>query len=117
MAESERVLRTEEKFQELVQLFRTKGHHRKGTSQSLTTAFVDLCFFSSSALDLLSQFHKGPTTALSGVLPTIEYLQNLGTDNLDLVLSYSKWVLAENADDGLRVSWKKMIFGHCMQAV
>ena len=30
LTESERVLRNEEKFQELVQLFRTKGKHSKG---------------------------------------------------------------------------------------
>ena len=57
-----------------------------------------------AALDLLSQLHKGPTGPLSGVSPTIDYLQNLGKENLDLVLSYSKWVLAESPDDGLRVS-------------
>ena len=101
VAESERVLRTEEKFQELVQLFRTKGQHKKGI---LLFKNQFQFFFSSSALELLTQFHKGPAVALSGVWPTIEYLQNLGTDNLDLILSYSRWVLQENPDDGLRVS-------------
>lgn len=84
LTESERVLRNEEKYQELVQLFRTKGKHSK-------------------ALELLHQFHKGPTGPLSGVWPTIDYLQNVTKDHIDLILKYSKWVLKLNPDEGIKI--------------
>lgn len=53
---------------------------------------------------MLHKFHKGPYTVLSGVWPTIDYLQNLGCDNIDLILKYSEWVLRESPDDGIKVS-------------
>jgi hypothetical protein len=34
---------------------------------------------------------------LSGVDPTITYLQNLGAKHLDLILDYSKWVIKVSA--------------------
>ena len=55
------------------------------------------------ALELLHQFHKGPTGPLSGVWPTIDYLQNLTKDHIDLILKYSKWVLKLNPDEGIKV--------------
>lgn len=116
MSESERVLRNEEKFKELVQLFQTKGQHKKGTPLTqwcpLTPA---LHLF--SALDLLTQFHKGPTSELSGVLPTIEYLQNIGKDDMELVLQYSKWVLRENPNEGLRVSPSCVSIPNCFVVI
>lgn len=55
------------------------------------------------ALDLLYKFQEGPYAALSGVWSTIDYLQNLGCENIDLILEYSKWVLNKNTDDGIKV--------------
>ena len=46
-----------------------------------------------TALQLLSQFSRGPSGPLSGVWPTIGYLQNLGPESIDLILEYSKWVI------------------------
>ena len=40
LAESERVLRAQEKFQELVQLFQTKGQHKKGMPTVVTDLFI-----------------------------------------------------------------------------
>ena len=102
--ESERVLRTDEKFQELVQLYQTKGQHKSGTNNNNIITACPLLNIFSLALDMLHKFHKGPYTVLSGVWPTIDYLQNLGCDNIDLILKYSEWVLRESPDDGIKVS-------------
>ncbi|XP_019851602.1 PREDICTED: vam6/Vps39-like protein [Amphimedon queenslandica] len=84
LGESERVLRNDEKFQELVQLYQTKGQHKL-------------------ALTMLHSFHGGPNSSLSGVWPTIDYLQNLGSENIELILKYSEWVLQESPDDGIKI--------------
>jgi hypothetical protein len=83
VAESERVLRQDEKFTELVDLFKSKQMHRQ-------------------ALTLLSQFRKGPTETLKGVWPTIDYLQSLGSEHTPLILEYSIWVVKDSPDDALR---------------
>eukprot|EP00731_Ephydatia_muelleri_P022083 Em0014g674a len=75
LAECEKVLKQENKYQELVDLYNSKGQHEK-------------------ALRLLMEFSKGPTSSgLCGLEPTITYLQNLGKDNLSLILDYSKLVI------------------------
>jgi hypothetical protein len=84
VAESERVLRNEEKFIELVDLFKSKKMHRQ-------------------ALTLLSQFRRGPTDTLKGVWPTTEYLQSLGSEYIPLILEYSEWVIKDSPDDALRI--------------
>ena len=61
------------------------------------------------ALDLLFQFRKGPTTLLSGVWPTIDYLQNLSVDDMSLILKYSDWVLRDSPEEGIKVG----IHVHC----
>ena len=55
------------------------------------------------ALDLLFQFRKGPTALLSGVWPTIDYLQNLSVDDMSLILMYSEWVLRDSPEEGIKV--------------
>ena len=66
--------------------------------------WIALLPFSCPALELLSKFRDGPTGPLSGVQPTIQYLQGLGKDNIDLIFAHSKWVLEEDGEEGLRVS-------------
>lgn len=53
---------------------------------------------------MLHSFHGGPNSSLSGVWPTIDYLQNLGSENIELILKYSEWVLQESPDDGIKVT-------------
>lgn len=36
--------------------------------------------------------------------PSITYLQRLGSEYLDTVFQYSKWILGENSEMGLEVS-------------
>ena len=47
---------------------------------------------------MLKQFSKGPVSALTGVWPTIGYLQNLRGEHIDLVLEYSKWIIKVSID-------------------
>ena len=61
---------------------------------------------SSQALNVLFDCHRNsPTPSLEGISPTIKYLEMLGNANIDIVLHYSKWVLEENPEGGLKVSW------------
>lgn len=60
----------------------------------------------SQALNVLFDCHRNsPTPSLEGISPTIKYLEMLGNANIDIVLHYSKWVLEENPEGGLKVSW------------
>ena len=47
---------------------------------------------------MLKQFSKGPVSALSGVWPTISYLQNLRGEHIDLILEFSKWIIKVSTD-------------------
>ena len=45
------------------------------------------------ALQQLEQFSSGPNSPLTGVEPTIKYLQNLGAKYIDVILENSQWVI------------------------
>ena len=61
-----------------------------------------------SALRLLKESSKGPTSyGLCGLEPTIQYLQNLGKENLPLILEYSKAVIRVSLKPGSGLGpWK-----------
>ncbi|KAF8975925.1 Vam6/Vps39-like protein [Entomortierella lignicola] len=74
--ETESLLMKHKKYKELVDFYRGKGQHLK-------------------ALELLESVHTLPGD-MSGVLPTVHYLQRLGPDHIDLILKFGTWIL--NAD-------------------
>lgn len=82
--ESERALKKYQKLSELIILYQQKGLHKK-------------------ALDLLMKEARKPDSPLEGHLRTVFYLQQLGKSHLDIVLEYSKWVLSEHPEDGLKI--------------
>ncbi len=45
------------------------------------------------ALQLLHQFSSGLIAPLTGIWATVDYLQNLGANQIDLILEYSKWII------------------------
>ncbi|KAL0481518.1 vacuolar protein sorting protein VPS39 [Acrasis kona] len=71
----QRILLQYHKFQELITFFRTKELHEQ-------------------ALQLLKNLSRSESKEMSGVNPTIQYLTQLKT-RPDLIMSYSKWVLAQ----------------------
>jgi len=82
--ECERVLAKAKKVNELVLLYQSKGNHKK-------------------ALDLLLRQSDIPTGPLSGPKKTVDYLQHLGADHVQLVIDYSKWVLKKHPEEGLKI--------------
>lgn len=82
--ESERALKKYQKYSELIILYNRKGLHRK-------------------ALELLFRQAKKPDSPLKGHERTVQYLQHLGKDHLDLILEFSRWVLKEHPEDGLKI--------------
>ncbi|KOC60066.1 Vam6/Vps39-like protein [Habropoda laboriosa] len=84
LAEAEKTLLMHQKYSELIILYETKGQHRK-------------------ALELLEKHAKGNDLSLKGTARTIQYLQHLGKDHMDLILKFSGWVLNEDPEQGLRI--------------
>jgi len=82
--EVERVLKRHKKFNELVLLYKGKGLHR-------------------NALELLKALGQDNNTGLFGPRPTINYLKDLGASQLDLILEFSTWVLASDAQEALEI--------------
>ncbi|CAG5133152.1 unnamed protein product, partial [Candidula unifasciata] len=82
--ESERVLKKKEKFSELIILYEKKGLHQK-------------------ALNLLMKQAARPESPLKGHERTIQYLQHLGPDYIDLIFEYAEWVLKQFPEDGLKI--------------
>eukprot|EP00047_Mylnosiga_fluctuans_P005237 m.239225 g.239225 ORF g.239225 m.239225 type:complete len:847 (-) comp13451_c0_seq1:124-2664(-) len=80
--ESEKLLKSADKLPELVLLYRNRGMHR-------------------NALELLQLNASGRTPALQGPWPTIEYLQKLGPEFMDLILDFSRWVLQAEPKESL----------------
>jgi hypothetical protein len=87
--EAESILLAQQKLQELVLLYKSKGLHKK-------------------ALTLLSK-HAQPSSSkdkvaqLDGLIETVHYLQTLGPANFELIAEYSKWVLQTNPTEGLKI--------------
>ncbi|KAG1658440.1 Vam6/Vps39-like protein [Nymphon striatum] len=82
--ETERALKKHQKYDELIILYQNKGLHRK-------------------ALDLLHRQSQKPESPLKGHDRTVQYLQHLGKDNLDLIFEFSSWVLEKHPEDGLKI--------------
>ncbi|KAK7104918.1 vam6/Vps39-like protein [Littorina saxatilis] len=82
--ESERVLKKKEKFSELIILYEKKGLHQK-------------------ALSLLMKQAVRPDSPLKGHERTVQYLQHLGAEHLDLIFEYAEWVLQRHPEDGLKI--------------
>ena len=83
VAESEQMLRAAERYQELVMLYHNRGLHRK-------------------ALELLKR-HANKPGRMNGLDRTVEYLQRLGGEHLDIVLEFSLWVLEADAAEGFTI--------------
>ncbi|KAG9430938.1 vam6/Vps39-like protein isoform X1 [Apis mellifera carnica] len=84
LAEAEKTLLMHQKYPELIILYQTKGQHRK-------------------ALELLEKHAKENDSSLKGTARTIQYLQHLGKDYIDLILKFAGWVLNEDPEQGLRI--------------
>ncbi|KAK2588320.1 hypothetical protein KPH14_004337 [Odynerus spinipes] len=84
LAEAEKTLLMHQKYPELIILYNTKGQHRK-------------------ALELLEKHAKENDSSLKGTERTIQYLQHLGKDHMDLILKFASWVLEEDPEQGLRI--------------
>ncbi|XP_055878560.1 vam6/Vps39-like protein [Biomphalaria glabrata] len=82
--ESERVLKKKEKFSELIILYEKKGLHQK-------------------ALSTLMKQAARPESPLKGHERTVQYLQHLGKDHIDLIFEYAVWVLKQYPEDGLKI--------------
>eukprot|EP01128_Nolandella_sp_AFSM9_P012212 TRINITY_DN9057_c0_g1_i1.p1 TRINITY_DN9057_c0_g1~~TRINITY_DN9057_c0_g1_i1.p1 ORF type:complete len:920 (-),score=186.09 TRINITY_DN9057_c0_g1_i1:146-2812(-) len=86
VTQCERVLFAEERFSELVDLYRGRKLHLE-------------------ALKLLTKLGALPpdNNPLHGTSFTVAYLKNLGKDHIRLILEYSVWVLVSNPADGLSI--------------
>ncbi|XP_012264302.2 vam6/Vps39-like protein [Athalia rosae] len=84
LAESEKTLLKYQKYPELIILYQTKGQHKK-------------------ALELLEKQSSESDSSLKGTERTIQYLQHLGQDHMDLILKFSGWVLEQDPEQGLRI--------------
>ncbi|KAI1284920.1 Vam6/Vps39-like protein [Halotydeus destructor] len=82
--ESKRALIRHGKFNELIIFYQSKGLHCE-------------------ALDLLKEKSTHDDPSLAGHEPTVNYLQRLGPDNLDLIFLYTDWVIKEHPADGLKI--------------
>nr|CAG4643012.1 EOG090X0131 [Ilyocryptus agilis] len=87
LEESERALKRHHKHAELIILYQTRGLHRK-------------------ALELLKK-HANSAEDLGSPLAsherTIQYLQHLGSEHVDLIFDFASWVIQLHTDDGLRI--------------
>lgn len=84
LEESEKTLRQYQKYDELIILYQTKGHHKK-------------------ALQLLQSQGEIPGSSLSGHERTIQYLQHLGNEHRHLIFEFSSWIIDKHPEDGLRI--------------
>ncbi|XP_063375060.1 vam6/Vps39-like protein [Cydia amplana] len=84
LEEAETILTAHEKFTELVILYQTKGLHRK-------------------ALQLLKDQAKHSDFGQMGHRMTIEYLQQLGADNLDIIFEFSDCILKDHPKEALKI--------------
>ena len=58
---------------------------------------------SRKALDLLRSHSADPDSPLSGHSRTVNYLQNLGPNHIEIVLEFSLWVILSSPEDGLTI--------------
>uniref|UniRef100_A0A8C2IAJ7 VPS39 subunit of HOPS complex n=1 Tax=Cyprinus carpio TaxID=7962 RepID=A0A8C2IAJ7_CYPCA len=82
--ESEYVLKKAHKYSELIILYEKKGLHQK-------------------ALQVLLDQSTKANSPLKGHERTVQYLQRLGVENLDIIFEFSPWVLKICSEDGLKI--------------
>uniref|UniRef100_A0A8C5RF85 Vam6/Vps39-like protein n=1 Tax=Laticauda laticaudata TaxID=8630 RepID=A0A8C5RF85_LATLA len=63
----------------------------------------EIVFYFAEALQVLVDQSKKANSPLKGHERTVQYLQHLGTENLNLIFSYSAWVLRDFPEDGLKI--------------
>lgn len=84
LEETERTLKKHHKYSELVILYQTKGLHHK-------------------ALELLQKQADQADSSLRGHERTVQYLQNLGKEHINLIFQFAGWVLESQPEDGLKI--------------
>nr|CAG4638944.1 EOG090X0131 [Daphnia magna]SVE82916.1 EOG090X0131 [Daphnia magna] len=87
LAESERALKRHHKHAELIILYQTRGLHRK-------------------ALELLKKHANSPEdfgSPLAHHDRTVQYLQHLGSEQVDLIFDFASWVIQSHPEDGLKI--------------
>ncbi|XP_067011579.1 vam6/Vps39-like protein [Anabrus simplex] len=82
--ETEKTLKKYQKYSELIILYQTKGLHRK-------------------ALELLQKQADQPDSTLHGFERTLQYLQHLGKDNINLIFDFAGWILDSHPEEGLKM--------------
>ncbi|KAG0343692.1 Vam6/Vps39-like protein [Podila humilis] len=83
LEETESLLMKHKKYRELVDFYKGKGQHRK-------------------ALELLKTVHTMPGE-MSGVRPTVSYLQRLGIDHFNLIQEFGTWILEQDPDVAIKI--------------
>lgn len=84
LEEAERVLIKNRKLTELVILYNTRNLHKK-------------------ALLLLQKYSKEPDSDIAGNARIIAYLQNLGSEHIDLILEFALPILQESPQEGFLI--------------
>ncbi|XP_044728700.1 vam6/Vps39-like protein [Chrysoperla carnea] len=83
-SEAEKTLKKYQKYSELIILYQQKKQHKK-------------------ALDLLEKQANEPDSSLRGHHKTVQYLQNLGAEHINIIFEYAGWVLDTCPEDGLKI--------------
>ncbi len=84
LEETERALIRSQRYAELIIFYNTRGLHKK-------------------ALSLLKEHAGRPQSSLRGPERTVQYLQNLGPEHVDVIFEFAEWVLKESDKDGLSI--------------
>ncbi|KAF9422936.1 hypothetical protein HW555_001479 [Spodoptera exigua] len=84
LEQAEKKLLHYKKYSELILLYQKCGQHMK-------------------ALQLLKDYAKQSDSSLFGYQRTVNYLQQLGVDHINLIFEFSDWILREYPDEGLRI--------------
>ncbi|GLV35804.1 Vacuolar protein sorting 39 [Carabus blaptoides fortunei] len=84
LGETEKMLKKHHKFSELIILYQTKGQHKK-------------------ALELLQKQSQQMDSSLRGLDRSIQYLQHLGTEYINLIFEFAGWILDLNPEEGLKI--------------
>ncbi|KAI9596824.1 hypothetical protein BDF19DRAFT_412394 [Syncephalis fuscata] len=82
--DSKKLLMKHKKYKELIDFYKGKQLHRL-------------------ALQLLAQLGIAEDGPMSGCEPTVQYLQRLGIDYIDLIWEFSIWVLQKHPERGLTI--------------
>ncbi|KAH9637625.1 hypothetical protein HF086_007339 [Spodoptera exigua] len=84
LEQAEKKLLHYKKYSELILLYQKCGQHMK-------------------ALQLLKDYAKQSDSSLFGYQRTVNYLQQLGVEHINLIFEFSDWILREYPEEGLRI--------------